>query len=336
MKIILLVLVILLALEAPSASAGNFAVLAGTAVTCTNSTVSGDVGVFPGTAVTQTSCTMGSVHAGDGVAQQAQADFLSAYAALADRPCGATLTGTLAGVTLTPGVYCFGAATLTGVVTLDGQGDANSAWIFRTDALTGTDFSVVMSNGGQPCNVFWRVAGGATLTTSNFQGSVLASAAITVTGGTFHGNALAQAAVTLTGTTVTPCAQTIPPPPPTLPPPPPPPPIDPLPTPPLVTLPSTPVPTEAGSTITPAGPTAATPASGQPNASTSATPVTVTLSPTPSRSPSVVAAVGAAPSGPLDSVGPFGLSLYTIVLAIGFLAALSLRGASLFAVPRGR
>ena len=41
---------------------------------------------------------------------QVLADFNSAYDGLAGQPCDQFLTGTLAGVTLTPGVYCFAAA----------------------------------------------------------------------------------------------------------------------------------------------------------------------------------------------------------------------------------
>jgi hypothetical protein len=65
-------------------SAAGFAALAGTAVTCTNSPLTGNVGVWPGTAVTQTGCTLaGTVHAGDAVAKQAFMDFVSAYNSLA-------------------------------------------------------------------------------------------------------------------------------------------------------------------------------------------------------------------------------------------------------------
>lgn len=195
-------------------AAENFNILAGTAVTCTNSTVLGDVGVYPGTAVTQTDCTItGTVHAGDTVAANAQLDFVTAYTDVGYALCDSTLTGTLDGVTLTPGVYCFdAAATLTGVLTLDGQGDPNAGWIFKigtlgTGALTATNFSVVLENDAAPCNIYWWVAEAATLTTSSFQGTVLAGDAITVTGGTFNGDALAKAAVTLTGATMTDCAQ---------------------------------------------------------------------------------------------------------------------------------
>jgi hypothetical protein len=200
--------------------ASPFAILAGTAVTCTNSTITGDVGVFPGTAVTQTSCTInGTIHAGDGVAKQASSDFLSAYARYADIACTGSLDAAYTGttLTLTPGVYCSTAGvTFTDTtLTLDAQGNANAVWIFKigtsgTGALTGTNFSVVMAGGGQPCNVTWWVAQAATMTTSSFQGTILAGAAITVTGlagskTPFNGDAFAKAAVTLTDVTVTSC-----------------------------------------------------------------------------------------------------------------------------------
>ena len=195
--------------------AAGFAVLGGSAVTCTNSDVEGDVGVDLGGAITRTSCTIsGTVHNGDAVAQQAYDDFLAAYAALALVPCEFNLTGQpLSGQSLTPGVYCFDAAVTEtgGVLTLDGPSDG--IWIFKvgvlgTGALTGTNFSVVMAN-GEACNnnVTWWTAEAATLTDSVFVGSVLAGTSITVTRGTLDGQALAKAAVTLTDTSV--CGGTV-------------------------------------------------------------------------------------------------------------------------------
>ncbi len=213
-----------LAQNAPNlGAAASFAILAGPAVTCTDSTITGDVGIFspvpPDSSMTQTNCTInGTIHAGDASAVTAYNDFLSAYDALQALPatsCDQVLTGTLAGVTLTPGVYCFdAAATLTGQLTL--VGPADGVWIFKigtpgtleTGALTGTNFSVVMEGGGLPCNVYWWVAEAATMTDSNFQGTILAGTAITITRGTFNGDALAQAAVTMTGATITGCEQT--------------------------------------------------------------------------------------------------------------------------------
>ena len=199
----------------PSALASGFVVLANAAVTCTDGAITGDVGTFraiPTGLVTLTSCPVTeTVHVGNGVATQAFNTFLSTYAALAPKPADVctTLTGTLAGVTLSPGVYCFdAAATLTGVLTLNGPSDGT--WAFQigtsgTGALTGTSFSVVMAEGGQASNVTWWVADAATMTTSAFQGNILAGAGITLTGGTFNGKAWAQANGTITGTAVTAC-----------------------------------------------------------------------------------------------------------------------------------
>ena len=53
--------------------------------------------------------------------------------------------------------------------------------------------------------MFWQVAAAATLTTSVFQGNILAQAAISTTGGVFAGRALSGAGVTMTNTIVTGC-----------------------------------------------------------------------------------------------------------------------------------
>ena len=201
-------------------SAANFAVLSaapggGGAVTCTGGTITGNVGSSgPMASVVQTGCTItGAITAP--VSAQVLTDFNSAYDALAAISCGQTLTGTLAGVTLAPGVYCFSAAaTLTGTLTL--AGPANAIWTFKigsgtppTGALTGTSLSVVMAGGGLPCNVNWWVAQAATMTDSQFVGTILAGAAITLTRGTFSGNALAKAGVTITGTSLVGCAAAV-------------------------------------------------------------------------------------------------------------------------------
>ncbi|HEY5490993.1 MAG TPA: ice-binding family protein, partial [Gemmatimonadaceae bacterium] len=200
-----------------SATASSFAVLANAAVTCTNGTITGDVGTYlnpPTGSVTQTICpVIGTVHVGAAAAKAAYNAFVAAYEAMkvlpTNPPC-TVLTGTLAGVTLAPGVYCFdAAAALTGVLTLSGP--SNGTWTFLigtsgTGALTGTNFSVVMEGGALPCNVTWWVAQAATMTTSDFIGTIMAGEAITLTGGTFAGNVWSQADVTITGTKVTGCA----------------------------------------------------------------------------------------------------------------------------------
>ena len=202
--------------EAVSVEASNFVVLANAGVTCTDGTIIGDVGTFIATgAITRTNCPItGTLHVGDGVATQAYNDFLNTYAVLAPQAGDVCtmLTGTLAGVILAPGVYCFNAAaTVTGVLTLNGPADG--IWVLKigtsgTGALTGTGFSVVTRAGTPPpCNrVFWWVAEAVTMTDSKFVGTILAGAAVTLTRGTFNGNAFSKAAVTITGDAVTGCA----------------------------------------------------------------------------------------------------------------------------------
>src|SRR6202162_1921917 len=177
-------------------SAAGFAVLAGKALTCNDSNVTGPVGVVTGIAVTSTRCKM-QVQNADG----AYSDFLKAYSTIAGSlgcPPANTLTGTLAGVTLGPGTYCFdAAAALTGTLTLTGGGP----WIFEigaraVGALTTNSFTVVSDN---PCAAFWWVQADVTLTTSTFQGTILGGGDITLTGTSVAGGVFATGAVTMTG-----------------------------------------------------------------------------------------------------------------------------------------
>ena len=194
-------------------ASSSYAVLANAAVTCTDGSIAGDVGTFmaaPQGSITLTNCAIaGAANVGTQGSQAAYADFLNIYAATANIPCDQFLSGTLAGVTLTPGVYCFAAAaTLTGTLTLNGPSTAT--WLFKvgtmgTGALTGTNFNVVMANGGTPCNVTWWVAQAATMTDSNFIGTILTGAADTVTRGTFEGRTFSKADVTITGVAIQGC-----------------------------------------------------------------------------------------------------------------------------------
>jgi hypothetical protein len=179
----------------------------GGAVTCTDATVRGIVGSSGArSAVTWTRCKLGASSAIIApLPSQFLTDFNRAYVGIAAAPCKRILTGTLAGVQLAPGVYCFAeAAALTGTLTL--AGTSTGVWTFLIEGdLTGKDFSVVMAGGARACNVFWGPTGATTMTTSNLKGTVLAGKAITLTGGSFVGRALALRAVTLTGVAVTGC-----------------------------------------------------------------------------------------------------------------------------------
>ncbi len=182
-------------------AAANFAVLAGTTVTCTGGIINGDVGVNLGGSVG--ACTVnGTIHTGDALAVQAYGDFLTAYGVLAGVACTATVPGTLAGLTLAPGVYCLDPSAKTGLLTLSGPADG--IWIFKTEssAFTASSFQVVFAGGAAACSgggrVFWWSSAGATLTDSDFMGTVLAGTSATVTNGTFSGQLLAESSVTLT------------------------------------------------------------------------------------------------------------------------------------------
>jgi uncharacterized protein with beta-barrel porin domain len=203
--------------QAPSLlTAGDFGVLAGSTVTNTGATViNGDVGVSPGTTITgfPPGVVNGTTHLNDAVAVQAQVDNTAAYNALASRPPTADLTGQdLGGQTLVAGVYNFNAsAQLTGALTLNGQGNPNSVFIFNIGSTltTASASSILLINGAQGGNVFFRVGSSATLgTTTQFTGNILALASITLnTGANINcGSALAQTgAVTLDANNITIC-----------------------------------------------------------------------------------------------------------------------------------
>jgi len=200
----------------PLGTAASYSVLgansipiAGT-VTCTTSTINGNVGTTF-TSITNTGCMItGSIDAP--VSGQVVADFNTAYSALdslnptCDGPVPITST------TLAPGVYCSAAGTTIGAgVILTLNGSASDIWVFRIGtsglgALTGNSFQVVMSGGAQACNVFWRTAEAATLTTSSFIGTILAGSAISVTGGSYLGRALARTDVAVTNVTLGGCS----------------------------------------------------------------------------------------------------------------------------------
>jgi len=190
-------------------TAQSFAVLGGSTVTNTGpSVITGDLGVSPGAAVTgffPPGIVTGTIHTADAVALQAKNDLVTQYDALSSAACSANLTGQdLGGMTLTPGVYCFSSsAQLTGILTLNAQGNAGATFIFKTGSTltTASGSSVVLINGGNPCGVAWRIGSSATLgTTTSFIGNLIALTSITLNTGAdiIGGRALARnAAVTL-------------------------------------------------------------------------------------------------------------------------------------------
>jgi Ice-binding-like/PEP-CTERM motif len=194
-------------------TAGSYAVLAGSAVTNTGSSVLyGNLGVGPGCAISgfPPGIVNGATNACNAASGQAQLDLTKAFI----QGMGMTRTGTLTGqdlggMNLGHGVYFFAtSAQLTGQLTLNNNGNRNAVFVFQigTTLTTGSSSSIVFTNGPDK-NVFWVVGSSATLGTSTkFAGHILALQSITLnTGATITcGSALARnGAVTLDTNVIT-------------------------------------------------------------------------------------------------------------------------------------
>ncbi|MFA6128575.1 MAG: ice-binding family protein [Bacteroidales bacterium] len=114
--------------------------------------------------------------------------------------------GDISGKTLAPGLYKWSTGLLiTGAgVTL--AGNPNDTWVFQiAQNLTVENSAIVtLAGGAQAKNIYWVVAGEATLgTTVNFSGNILSKTLISLnTGARVTGRLLAQTAVTLNANTV--------------------------------------------------------------------------------------------------------------------------------------
>ena len=181
-------------------------IMAGTAVSCAGpGTINADVSISPGSTISGPCVVTGTTRLGTPLAAQNQLDLTAAYNQLAGLACPPAnfITADLGGTTKLPGVYCNATTMgLTGVLTLDGNGDPNAVFVFQIGSGLTTAGDVVLTNGAQAKNVYWQVGSSATLgTASQFQGNILALTSITlVTNATMNGRALARNGAVSLGT----------------------------------------------------------------------------------------------------------------------------------------
>jgi hypothetical protein len=185
------------------ATSGAFAVLAGTSVgNIGATTVTGDLGVSPGSLVTgfnPPGTLVGTEHAGDATAAQAQTDMQTAFDTTKALTVGAAkVRGDIGGLTLRPGLYKSSSSlSITSAnLTLDAGLDPTAVFIIQvSDSLTvAADRQVILAGGALASNVFWQVGDDVTLgANSAFVGTILANKSITVgNSATLTGRALAH------------------------------------------------------------------------------------------------------------------------------------------------
>lgn len=213
-------------------TAGNFVILAKTEVSTTGTTtVVGDIGISPAAAsfitgfgliadstntFSTSSLVTGNIYAADytpptpSMMTTAVSDMQTAFTDAAGRtlPDFTELgAGDISGQTLIPGLYKWGTGVLITSAGVTLSGGANDVWIFQIaqDLTVNNSAIITLSGGAQAKNIFWQVAGQATLGTSaDFKGIILSQTLISLnTGAKMTGRALAQSAVTLNATAIT-------------------------------------------------------------------------------------------------------------------------------------
>ncbi|MEI8087937.1 MAG: ice-binding family protein [Paludibacter sp.] len=152
-------------------------------------TVTGNVGnTVGGFTVFPTGTLIGQKHAADEVATIAATDLTAAYNDLLVLNCGETIGITLGNEqVLTPNIYCLGSGTvINGNLILDGQGNANSVFIFKINGALNTNAlsKVQLTNSANLNNIYWQIGGAMTLgSNSVFRGTALVDGAITLLDG---------------------------------------------------------------------------------------------------------------------------------------------------------
>ncbi len=132
-----------------------------------------NLGVISGPGFDQANGYNDNTERENAITLQCKIDLLRVYIHLGDipvtHPYGAPNAHTPSfggGETLLPGIYSInGAGSLSGALTLDGDGDPNAAFIIKSEgAFTIEELSIItLTNGARAANVFWIAEGGITV-----------------------------------------------------------------------------------------------------------------------------------------------------------------------------
>lgn len=210
-------------------SSADFVILAKSAINnSATSNITGDIGLSPAatsyiTGFSLTNATgfatsaqiTGKIYAADMAPPTptkmttAVSDMITAYNDAAGRVSpdfNELSTGNIGGRTLTAGLYKW-TTSVTIPTNLVISGSANDIWIFQIsgDLLMSTATNITLVGGAQAKNIFWQIAGQATMgANSHFEGNILSKTGISLqTKATLKGRALAQTAVILDANSIT-------------------------------------------------------------------------------------------------------------------------------------
>jgi len=165
--------------------------------------VTGNIGSFTFTpTINAPGVITGSVYnATDPISATAASAVNAAYADLFGRTPTDVIGVGLGGQTLLPGVHSTGtgaAATLTGNLTLNANGNPNAVFIIQIDGTltTGVNSNVLLAGSASSCNVYWQVTGAFSLgDNSVFRGTLISGGAIEL----LEGSSLLGRALTTAG-----------------------------------------------------------------------------------------------------------------------------------------
>jgi len=164
--------------------------------------ITGDIASFTVTPIiTSPGVVDGTIYTvGDGALNQPFLDLGTLYDNLFGRTPTYNISVTLGGQTLTPGVHSTGsgaAATLTGSLTFNANGNPNAVFIVQIDGAlsVGSNTNVILTGGASACNIYWQITGAFDLgSNSIFMGTVVGGGAIELLdGATLYGRAFTKA-----------------------------------------------------------------------------------------------------------------------------------------------